>query len=92
MSIHVYKTNGDVEELPDGKLSTLQKAVDGYIEFVRLQSGGALVVNEDGIAKRLPINPIIATAFGIRLLGNVVYAESIHEVCGGCSGCQAEDE
>jgi hypothetical protein len=42
--------------LPDAKLETLQAAVGGYIDMVHFPGGGCLVVNDEGLLLRLPIN------------------------------------
>jgi len=59
--ITVYYPNGNTEtrqiEKPD--LKELQKLVEGYIEFVRLPRGNGhkvMVVNEEGLLKRLQFN------------------------------------
>jgi len=39
-------------------LKELQEYVDGYVEFVYLKDNLIMVVNEDGICRQLPLNPI----------------------------------
>jgi len=37
-------------------LETLQKLVEGYIEFFRFDDGSALIVNEEGKLRGMPLN------------------------------------
>jgi hypothetical protein len=84
------KTDGSAIELAGGGLEALQKAVGGYIEYVRLPNGAALVVNEEGLLQELPINVLACVLSGRTIVGDVVYAESMHDVCGGCVECADE--
>ena len=61
----VFKASGAVEvkafPSPEMPLEWLQKSVDGWIEIVRgvgLPDGGLLVVNEEGLLRGLPFNPV----------------------------------
>ena len=75
-----YKTDGTMtEQFPaNGKKFTLeemQKAVGGYIEFLELPDGSALVCNEDGLGS-LPYN-LLATLWartvpGLEISGYIV--------------------
>jgi len=69
----VIKVDGTTEELKEPTLQALQKAVGGYIEALNLGNGKYMVVNEEGLMMRLPINKS-ATAiwrYG-EIVGNVV--------------------
>lgn len=55
----VIKVSGLIEELPDTELTTLQAAVGGYIEVIRVKHGW-LVVDEEGQLKGYEPN-IVAT-------------------------------
>lgn len=53
-------------------LHSLQDLIGGYVELVRLSDHTALVVDEDGFAKCLPLNPA-ATIFAEQpILGTAV--------------------
>ena len=72
-------TSGPLQHRPpkDGKhyqLAELQEMVGGYIETVRTPNGMILVVDEEGLLKRKPIN--ISASFIARrtIVGDAVYA------------------
>lgn len=45
----LFKTDGTVQEIvPAYDLASLQKLVDGLIEFVYFEDGSAVMVNEEG--------------------------------------------
>ncbi len=90
--ITLIRSDGSAEVLPKAGLEVLQKAVGGYIEYISLPDGGALVVNEEGQLMGLPLNRRASVVAGAAIVGDVVLADSIHEVCGGCSGCEPEEE
>lgn len=50
--------NPELKEI-ESSLESMQKIVGGYIEQVRLPSGGSLVMNEEGKRKNLPLNRAI---------------------------------
>ena len=61
----VFRASGSVEvkafSSPEMPLEWLQNAVGGWIEIVRgvgLPDGGLLVVNEEGLLRGLPFNPV----------------------------------
>ena len=60
----------------EGMLHDLQDAVDGYIEIVRPfgNSGGHLVmvVNDEGLIRDLPVNPIGSLIYGDLIVGAIV--------------------
>ena len=86
----IYSTGERVPVVPEnGKhwtLRELQAKVGGYIEIARTNDGRLMVVNEDGIARRLPENPT-ATALYIfsevsTIYGNVIVADTMYELDG----------
>lgn len=62
----ILKIDGSTEELTlaTGKgashanFKALQKAVDGYVQFIGLAEGETFAVNEEGGMRGLPINPL----------------------------------
>jgi hypothetical protein len=52
----IITTEGKVRELQDTSLETLQAAVGGYIEIVKLHDGKYLVIDEEGKIKDKPRN------------------------------------
>lgn len=75
MKAIVIRANGtEAEVKPKGKTLTLeemQAAVGGYIERVTIR-GGEVYVDEDGIAKGLPLNLKASQMAGMDLLGNAL--------------------
>ena len=65
----IVTTDGRVLDTVFQTLEDFQKAVDGYIELIRLQRY-AMYVNEDGLLRGLPVNPI-SVLCGFRVVGNV---------------------
>lgn len=50
-----------VVEIPDdsdGEYRAVSALVEGYIEVVKAETGGNLIVNEEGLLMNLPFNPI----------------------------------
>ncbi len=69
------KTNGRIEEVlmsEDKRLDQLQKAVGGDIELVYLQGNKIMVVNEEGLIKRLPYNHKASKLAGKDIVGDVI--------------------
>lgn len=62
----LIRTDGRKEAVNIAGLEDMQKAVGGYIEAVPL-GPCAMFVNEDGLARDLPVNPL-ATRFAKRML------------------------
>lgn len=64
----------------DNLLWELQKEVGGLIEVVRLQAPSSyiLIVNEEGLLKRLPINPVASAAAGKVIVGVAVLVDKKH--------------
>tara|TARA_Y100000310_G_scaffold318729_1_gene373146 strand:- start:96 stop:350 length:255 start_codon:yes stop_codon:yes gene_type:complete len=57
----LFKTDNTVEAVKPKQgesfsLKELQGYVGGYIELVKLRDGTNLVVNEEGLMRRLPVN------------------------------------
>jgi hypothetical protein len=71
MSI-VISPDGNVENLTDTKLKTLQEAVGGYIEIIDIGNGEVLIVNEEGNMLGLPPNHVATKMLGKSIVGNVV--------------------
>lgn len=65
-------TDGTEIELKDAKLKTLQEAVGGFIEHIRLSDNRVLVVNEEGLLLRLPVNPKASVIADMTIVGDVV--------------------
>ena len=55
----------------DFTVDELQSLVGGYCEMIRAGSD-FLLVDEDGLAKGLPVNNVILYKYGKRLVGNVL--------------------
>ena len=79
MIAHLYTPDADAPQpvVPangtDFTLEEAQKLVEGYVELVRLDDENILLVNEDGLLKRLPLNTAASkVADGYPLVGNVV--------------------
>lgn len=76
----LIESNGDHEwvepsEGSEFSLKELQGYVDGYIELVYLANGKILVVNEEGLLKRLPLNNKASLLARQPIVGNVVMIE-----------------
>ena len=75
--VYTDGTSFDVPN-PDLSLEVLQALVGGYIEFVSLRDGSALVVNEEGLLLGLEPNPT-ATAIAVtkgmpvRIVGTALF-------------------
>lgn len=65
-------SDGKIIEVPDQKLETLQKAVDGYVQIVPLKNGNNMIVNEEGLLMKLPVNVLASKIAGYPIVGNVV--------------------
>ena len=75
MKAFVIRADGTSAEIkPKGKklsLEEMQAAVGGYIERVSVR-GGEIYVDEDGIAKGLPLNQKASEIAGMDLRGNAL--------------------
>jgi hypothetical protein len=79
--------NGNIELMsPSAKngkftLAEMQKAVDGYIEFIYLPKGRIMVVNEEGLLKDMDPNMRAmliyrqATGCDANIVGNIMLCE-----------------
>jgi len=69
------KTDGTIEEVAvdkDNSLKQMQDAVGGYIELIYLSDNKVMVVNEEGLIKRLPYNHTASKLAGQTIVGNVL--------------------
>ena len=58
-------------------LKELQEAVEGYIEYYPTNNQKIkIIVNEEGLLMRLPLNKIASHIFGIHAVGNVLIVPS----------------
>ena len=64
--------DGIETELQDKKYETLRQAVGGYIEIINLGKGKTLIMNEEGLLHKLPINKNASKLVGFQVVGNVV--------------------
>ena len=71
MAKHI-KTNGTLKDLPDAELETLQTAVGGYIEVIHLKNGQDMIVNEEGLLHKLPVNLKATRLAGYPIVGDAV--------------------
>ena len=54
-------------------LKELQEVVEGYIEYYPTNNKKyKVIVNEEGLLKRLPLNKLSSSIFGIHAVGNVL--------------------
>jgi hypothetical protein len=61
-------------------LISLQRAVGGYIEIIRMADHRYMVVNEDGRLQHLPINVLatkILSDIGVAAFGDVIKGEDV---------------
>lgn len=69
----LIKSNGDMEKnISLQTLTDRQSAVGGYIEYVYLRDGGALIVNEEGRVHGLPHNSLASDLAQKIIVGNVI--------------------
>lgn len=76
MKASIFKVSGEVVDCVPGNgkkltLAEMQKAVGGYIERLSIP-GGELYVDEDGIAKELPLNARASQLAGTTLRGDAL--------------------
>lgn len=70
-NLQTLEKNHFGNELPT--LEQMQEAVGGYIEFVRITSDGAMmVVNEEGLLKKLPYNKVASIMANQTIVGDVL--------------------
>jgi len=53
-------------------LKEMQKFVGGYIEIIHLPKNKIMVVNEEGLLKKLPLNITAANIAERQIVGNVI--------------------
>jgi hypothetical protein len=74
-----------IEAIPDS-LEGLQKAVGGYIEWLRIDSNAGILCDEDGKRKKLPFNrfvcgqPIVGTFIVVGIKGTNYRSLSEEEI------------
>jgi len=56
-------------------LEEMQSIVGGYIEVLYLSDGRLMVVNEEGLLRKLPFNPIATTMASRIIVGDVLVCE-----------------
>lgn len=78
----LIKTTGEITELPNTKLETLQDAVGGDIELVALKNKRYMIVNEMGKVIGLDINP-----FASQLLASESQCSPLDYVVGNAVIC-----
>ena len=57
------------------ELEDCQKVVGGFVEMVYLEDGRQMLVNEEGLLKELPYNPIASQLAGHTIVGNAIVLE-----------------
>ncbi len=78
----IIKTTGEETQVPRPDLEGMQAIVGGYIEFVYLDDGRALVVDEEGRLNNKPVNAKASALLGadhLPIVGDAVlltYEES----------------
>lgn len=70
--IQVYNLDGSIETVPAMTFAEAQKAVEGYVEVVRV-SDGILLVNEEGRLRKMAPNLHASLQFNQLLFGPVVH-------------------
>jgi len=71
--IQLIKSNGDVtDNFTADTLKKKQDAVGGYIEVVHTRASKVLIVNEEGLIKRLPFNVKASEIAGQQIVGDVI--------------------
>jgi len=71
-------TTGEIRKI-EMTFAEIQKAVGGYVQTLKTNGGGMLLMNEDGLPLRLPKNPA-SNLFGVLLVGDLVLLEGPAEV------------
>lgn len=82
-TVETIRVDGSAEIEPASKapsLETLQSAVDGYIEVVAAWKGEkrvTMIVNEEGLLRRLPLNETASLLARRPIVGDVVVLDGI---------------
>lgn len=53
-------------------LAEAQDLVGGYVTVMRMRDGRQMLVDEDGLLKRLPHNEVASALMGFGIVGNVM--------------------
>ncbi len=61
-----------VEGAPVQRLRVVQDAIGGYVEVAPLPGAGALLVDEEGLLKKRPLNEAASALMGRRIVGDVI--------------------
>ncbi|MBQ6577195.1 MAG: DUF3846 domain-containing protein [Bacteroidales bacterium] len=78
----IIKSDGTAEYMDTPTdLKDLQEAVGGFIERVSIPAlpGMVMIVNEEGVICRLPLNPVASEIAGRLIVGDVVLMEKEEE-------------
>jgi len=70
--ITLIPVDGPSQVLKDDQLDTMQGAVGGYVEVIRMGKGAVVLVNEEGLIHNLPFNPTGSRIVGQPVVGPVV--------------------
>ncbi|MBD2132588.1 DUF3846 domain-containing protein [Sphaerospermopsis sp. FACHB-1094] len=76
----LLKTDGTETKITLESLNQIQTLIDGYFEQVNVD-GGLLMINEDAIAKNLPLNDKASQLAQQSIRGDVIFAT--HDEVGG---------
>jgi len=69
----LIKTDGEIVlDVDISSLEKMQNLVGGYIQIVYLEEQRMLIVNEEGLLNKLPINDNASELYGHPLVGNVI--------------------
>lgn len=71
-TLEVMQPDGSVTTCP-ATFEACQKAVNGYVEPVRLPNGNVLLVNEEGLLLGMPFNPGASILARRELVGPAVF-------------------
>ena len=79
------KTDGTIEEITlvdregdNDRLKQMQDAVGGYIEllYINTKRNEVMIVNEEGLLRRLPVNRRASKLAGQPIRGNVLFGKA----------------
>lgn len=69
-----------IQDFSSPLYETVGAAVGGYIEHVKpmgLKPPFCMIVNEEGLLRRLPLNPIASTLYGMELHGQPIVGTAV---------------
>jgi len=72
-----YTAQGSEDLITIKAFKQLQEIVDGYIEVVPKGQGFSFIVNEEGMLKNLPVNPIVPRFVGTVILIKDTYLKEM---------------